>query len=66
MKILDKAISLFDSQADMAKAINVGPMSICHWKKRGVPAKHCLSIERATNGQVKATDLRPDIFGDAG
>lgn len=28
---------------------------------RTVPAEHCPAIERATNGQVRCEDLRPDV-----
>jgi DNA-binding transcriptional regulator YdaS (Cro superfamily) len=32
------------------------------WKHRGrVPAEHCPSIERATQGAVRCEQLRPDV-----
>lgn len=32
-------------------------------RDKKVPAEYCLAIEQITNGQVTASDLRPDIFG---
>ncbi|AZM72864.1 transcriptional regulator [Xanthomonas vasicola pv. vasculorum] len=31
-----------------------------------VPAERCALIERISNGSIRRTDLRPDIFGPAG
>ena len=38
------------------------PESVSRWHQRGVPAKHCLTIQDATDGLVTAYELRPDIF----
>ena len=64
MKKLNEAIKIAGSQVSMAKKLGVEPPVVFHWKKRGVPAKYCLRIERITGGKVTASDLRPDIFGD--
>jgi len=62
---LKKAVTVFGSQAALAKAIGVSPMTITQWKARGIPAERCLDIERATDGKVTRLDLRPDLFGQA-
>ncbi|RLA58801.1 MAG: Cro/Cl family transcriptional regulator [Epsilonproteobacteria bacterium] len=65
MNVLDKVVSIVGSQAKLAEKLEVGPMAVSHWRARQVPAGYCQSIERITNGEVTARDLRPDIFGDA-
>ena len=64
MNKLNEAISIVGSQALLAKKLGVEPTVVFHWKSRGVPAKHCRKIEKATGGEVTASDLRPDVFGD--
>lgn len=66
---LDKAIDHFSlegraGQSRLAAALGVEPMTISHWKRRGIPADRCLEIERATGGEVTRADLRPELFGD--
>lgn len=53
-------------QVALAKCINVSPQALSQWitGKRPIPAKRCRQIEDATHGQVTATELRPDVFGD--
>lgn len=47
----------------LAEAIGVVPSLVSMWGSgsRKVPAEWCLEIEHATDGQVKAEDLRPDL-----
>ncbi|MFT6496283.1 MAG: DNA-binding transcriptional regulator YdaS (Cro superfamily) [Cycloclasticus pugetii] len=66
MSKLDKAIEIVGSQAMLAKQLGVTPPVVFHWKKRGVPAKYCRKIQKITGDAVIASDLRPDVFGDAG
>jgi len=66
MSKLNTAIEFVGSQASLAKKLGVEPAVVFHWKTRGVPAKHCRKIEEVTEGEVTASDLRPDIFGEAG
>lgn len=62
MDALNKAISIFESQTRLAKAIGVVPQVVNNWLTRGrIPAEHCPAIERATNGAVRCEDLRPDV-----
>ncbi|MEY2342093.1 transcriptional regulator [Acidithiobacillus sp. IBUN Pt1247-S3] len=63
MDDLKKAIDHFGSQASLARELGVRPMAVTHWIKRGnVPYKQAMAIERATNGIVTRSDLRPDIW----
>lgn len=51
-------------QARLARALEVEPMTISHWKKRGIPTDRCADVERVTEGAVTRADLKPEIFGD--
>lgn len=46
----------------LGREIGVSPVLISQWANgdRPVPPKHCVAIERATNGAVTRRDLRPD------
>ena len=47
----------------LSVATGLNPVLISQWKTgaRRVPAEHCPDIERATDGQVRCEDLRPDV-----
>ena len=47
----------------LAQSLGVSQVMISQWKTgaRRVPAEICPQIERATNGQVRCEDLRPDV-----
>lgn len=64
MSKLQDAVNLFGSQARLAEELEVTPMAVGQWFKRGVPAKRAVQIERATKGKVTKHDLRPDLFGE--
>lgn len=62
MEPLKRAIDLAGGQAALASAIGQKQQHVWNWLTRGrVPAEHCPAIERATNGQVRCEDLRPDV-----
>ena len=45
----------------IAKKLSISRQSLSNWKASGdVPIRHCVDIERATNGAVTRKDLRPD------
>ena len=50
-------------QADLARQLGVVTVVVNQWTSgvRQVPAERCPAIERATNGQVRCEDLRPDV-----
>ena len=60
---LERAIKLGGGTISaFAELIGVAPSAPSMWKARGnVPAEHCPAIERATGGQVKCEELRPDV-----
>jgi len=45
----------------LAKVLSVTPVTVHGWVNERVPAERCPAIERATAGQVKCEDLRPDV-----
>lgn len=51
------------SQAALARLLGVTPSMVYQWiaGKRPVTAEQCPAIERATDGQVRCEDLRPDV-----
>ena len=51
------------SNRDLARAVGVSDVIVSQWKTgtRQVSAERCPAIERATGGQVRCEDLRPDV-----
>ncbi|WP_082491443.1 YdaS family helix-turn-helix protein [Duganella sp. Leaf126] len=49
-------------KAKLARSVGVSPALLHQWIEgiRPVAIRHCLAIERATEGQVTRQDLRPD------
>lgn len=47
----------------LARTLDVSAVIISQWKTgtRQVPADRCIEIERATGGQVRCEELRPDV-----
>jgi DNA-binding transcriptional regulator YdaS (Cro superfamily) len=68
MDAVTRAARVAGSQAALARALGVTPVTVGQWLKpkdiggRQVPAKQCLRIERLTNGQVTRRDLRPHDY----
>ncbi len=64
---LDKAIKIIGSQralGELCGGISKGAVSQWKDQDRRVPAEYCPLIERATGGQVRCEDLRPDVAWD--
>ena len=62
MEALAKAAEILGSKSALACAVSVTPSAVSLWLARGgIPAEHCPSIERATNGAVRCEDIRPDV-----
>lgn len=60
---IEKAVEILGSQSALARALKVSRMHVCTMVATGrVPAKQCKKIEKATDRQVTAEQLRPDIF----
>ena len=60
---LDKAIAMYPTLLKFSEEVGVSYQVVQKWRKTGVPPKHCLSVELATNHEVTRAQLRPDIFG---
>lgn len=45
----------------VARMCGVKPPSVLEWRKRGIPQERCPDIERATAGQWRCEQLRPDV-----
>lgn len=62
MKSLDVAIKTAGGQKALAELLDVTPMTITHWKNRGLPTGRAVDIERALDGAVTREQLLPNIF----
>ena len=62
MNGLQKAVRLFGSRAALARALNVSSEAVRKWETGRIPAERCLDVERATDGQVTRSELRPDLW----
>jgi DNA-binding transcriptional regulator YdaS (Cro superfamily) len=54
---LQKAIDYYGNQRKLADALGLKPMAVTQWKKRGVPLRRALEIEKKTHGKIKFADL---------
>ena len=66
MKIIEKIISTYDSQAEFCRAIGMKPQFLTSILKgeRKITPRYALAIEAATNKKVTRQQLRPDIYPD--
>jgi DNA-binding transcriptional regulator YdaS (Cro superfamily) len=60
-----KAVKAAGGSAAMARSLKTSQQVIQYWLKAGVPAQHCIAVEKACSGVVSRYKLRPDIFGPA-
>jgi DNA-binding transcriptional regulator YdaS (Cro superfamily) len=62
MEALRKAIDIVGGQSELGKACGVWQTAVSNWLKReNVPAEYCPAIEKATKGEVRCEQLRPDV-----
>lgn len=66
MSPLHRAVEIAGGQAALADGIKVSRQVLNNWVRGRVrvPAEHCPAIERATGGQVRCEELRPDVAWD--
>lgn len=59
---IKRAAHVIGSYSALARLLGVTRGAVFQYKfpDRKVPAKHCLTIERATSGAVSRRDLRPN------
>lgn len=62
MSNIQLAINYFGSQVALARALNLNPMAVTQWKRRGLPPKRAKEISDLTGGAIKTADLLPDFF----
>ena len=62
MNGLDCVINHFGGPAKLAGHIGVVPMTISHWRRRGVPANRVLELAEATNWEVTPHEIAPDLY----
>lgn len=63
-KFMDlKTYFLTNRQIDLAKALGVTPGAVNQWAsgETTIKAERCIQIEKATLGQVRCEDMRPDV-----
>lgn len=61
-KAIAKAIEICGSQSEFARKCGVEHQRVQHWRKNGVSAHHVATIVKATDGQVRPEELRPDLY----
>lgn len=61
MTALQRAIAIVGSGSELARRIGLTAWAVNKWNPDSVPKDRCLDIEKATDGQVTAEELRPDI-----
>lgn len=62
MNALKHAIEIAGGKTALARRLGSSVQLVDNWDRRGnVPAEHVPAIEAATNGLVRAEQLRPDI-----
>ena len=61
MNKVQAACNAVDGQASLSRLLDVTAAAVNQWVKglRPVPPKHCVAIERVTEGTVTRRDLRP-------
>ncbi|WP_329909988.1 helix-turn-helix domain-containing protein [Serratia quinivorans] len=61
-KPIDMAIQCAGSQAALAKLCGVSQATVWKWRHgRRIRVEHVMEIVKATDGQIKPYELRPDI-----
>lgn len=61
MSALQRAIDHAGGASKLAGLLGVSVQRLINWVERGVPAERCPEIERATAGEVRCEELRPDV-----
>jgi DNA-binding transcriptional regulator YdaS (Cro superfamily) len=62
-----KAVAILGSEVKLAVACGVTQPAISKVKLHGrISARLALAVDRATNGRVSASDLRPDLWRSPG
>lgn len=62
MDALQRAIEAAGGLTRLAERIGVSPQVVSNWRSRGIPADRVLAVERASDGKVSRSELRPDLY----
>jgi len=63
MSAIERAVIEAETQARLARRINVTPQAIQGWQKTGqVPPDRVLDVARAVGFKVTPHELRPDLY----
>ncbi len=57
---LKRAVALAGGLTALARGLGISPQAISQWQQ--VPATRVLAVERATDGAVTRSELRPDLY----
>ncbi len=57
---LKRAVALAGGLTALARGLGISPQAISQWRQ--VPATRVLAVERATDGAVTRSELRPDLY----
>jgi len=57
MSAFKKLHDYYGSHDAIAEAFKVERQNVTHWKKKGIPAKRALEVEKKTKGAVTAMDV---------
>lgn len=61
MDAINKAIDLLGGVVATANALGVKKAAVSNWRRRGIPAEYCPTIERLTARKVRCEDLNDSI-----
>lgn len=63
---IEKAVLFFGGTVKLSEALKVDNSNVSKWLylKLPIPLKHAIKIEKLTKGEIKAKDLRPDVYKD--
>lgn len=61
---LEQAFDILGNPAQLAYALDITPWAVYKWDVKNPPKDRCLDIQRLTNDQVTAEQLRPDVNWD--
>ena len=66
-KLLRDAVEKAGSQAKFAEAVGLSQQGVSYLLRNSdrIAAETAIAIERATNGEIRREQLRPDLFGNA-
>lgn len=63
---MKKAILFFGGTVKLSEQLKTHNANVSKWLygRRRIPLRHAIKIEQLTKGEIKAKELRPDIFED--